>query len=392
MNHPILSKNRAVISTDAIRHNYRGICQYVEKHALGKVPEVICVVKADAYGHGVDSITDVLGEAGCRFFALSSEREALTVRGLESARGREPDILILGYTFPENVPILSENHITCAAVSAEHALALSHAVAESGSEPLSIHVKLDTGMNRVGFAVTEESADEIAALSRDPHLRLTGLFTHFACCDDEKMDGKTQPDGTVLTDLQWARYQQMLDWLRERGVDPGLRHAANSAGILAFPEAYLDAVRAGIVLYGLSPNGVVRGDDLLHPVMRLETTVGHIHTLPAGEHVSYGATYTAKSPRTLATLTIGYADGFSRHYADASAAIHGKRYPIVGRICMDQCMVDITGDEDAIHPGDTAVLFGDDRGEALETLAHSAGTINYECTCAVSPRVERIRG
>ena len=129
MNHPIVSKNRAVISTDAIRHNYKEICRYVEEHATGKVPQVICVVKADAYGHGVDIITDVLGEAGCRFFALSSEREALTVRALEAERGRAPEILILGYTFPENVPILAENHITCAAVSAEHALALSKAVA-----------------------------------------------------------------------------------------------------------------------------------------------------------------------------------------------------------------------------------------------------------------------
>jgi len=391
----IKDKNRAVISLAALRHNYQTLRQYTAAHTLkgAKVPEVIGVVKANAYGHGAEIVTKVLGDAGCRFFAVSSEREAAEVREWENARGRTPEILILGYTMPENVPAMAEQRILCTAVSTEHALAMAEAADKAGCTPLRIHVKLDTGMNRVGFAAQEDLAEktaaEIAALAMDPRLKLCGMFTHFSCCDDERMAGVYPCSGEKLTEKQWHRFCRMRELLTERGVEPGFCHVANSAGLFTYPETYMDGVRAGIVLYGVSPDGHLREELNLRPVMRLETTVGQIHTLLPGEHVSYGATFTAETPMTLATLTIGYGDGFLRSYRQSCAVIGGRKYPITGRICMDQCMVDITGSETLVHAGDTAVLFGGDRGEMLLALAEYAQTIPYECLCAIAPRVIR---
>lgn len=389
MENKIRIKNQAGISRSALAQNYRSICEIVGggEHA----PQVIATVKANGYGHGVDTVTAVLGDEGCRFFAVSSETEALEVRALETARGRCPRILILGYTFPENAPVMAANGIECAAVSPEHAWAL----AEAADAPLTIHIKLDTGMHRVGFSCdTEEraaaAAEEIGKLAADPRLHIGGIFTHFACCDDEMLDGLTPVPEGVLTEIQFARYRRMLDLLEGAGVNVGLRHASNSAAILGYMPAWLDAVRAGIILYGMAPDGKPWTDDRFRPVMTLETVVAHVQTLRPGEHVSYGATYTAEEPRTIATLPIGYADGWIRAYTGTMVKIGDRQCPIVGRICMDQCMADITGYEDEIHVGDRVVLFGGDRGESVGALAARARTIVYECTCQISARVHRV--
>jgi len=391
MHENIRIKNTAYISCSALTKNYRAIEAILRENTPGgNVPRIIATVKADGYGHGVDTVTRVLGDAGCDFFAVSSEAEALEVRTLEAGRGRHPRILILGYTFPENAPVLAGAGIECAAVSPEHARAL----AEGTDGPLTVHIKLDTGMHRVGFSCdTEERAAEtveaICAIAADPRLHLGGIFTHFACCDDEMLDGLAPVPEGKLTEIQYARYCRVLDALEARGIDPGLRHASNSAAILGFPAARLDAVRAGIILYGLSPDSRPWTDDRFCPVMTLETTVAHIQTLLPGEHVSYGAKYTAGTPRTIATLPIGYADGWIRAYSGAMVRVGGHDCPIVGRICMDQCMADITGYEDDIHTGDPVLLFGGDRGERIGALAGLADTIVYECTCQVSRRVVR---
>ncbi len=396
MNTSLHNKNIACISKEAIAGNYRTICRHLAEGCSGQVPQVIATVKANGYGHGVDTMTQVLGDEGCGFFAVSSEREALEVRALEENRGRHPAILILGYTFPENVPMMVGADIACTAVSPAHGLALAEAAKAAGMV-LKIHIKLDTGMHRVGFACDTadrraETVAAIASLSHHPHLQIGGIFTHFSCCDDEMLDGLLAPGETVpLTETQFARYKAVVDGLVQEGVDVGIRHAANSAAILGYVPAWLDAVRAGIILYGLAPDGKPWGeDDGFAPVMTLETCVAHIQTLLPGEHVSYGATYTATEPRTVATLPIGYADGWIRAYAGAFVTIGDGRFPVIGRICMDQCMVDITGWEERIHVGDKVVLFGGDRGESLAALAKKAGTIVYECTCHISERVPRI--
>ena len=387
----IREKNTARISCRALRQNYRAILDLLRKDRPDNPPAVIATVKANGYGHGVDTVTRVLGDAGCGFFAVSSEKEALEVRALEEARGRRPRILILGYTFPENVPAMARADIECAAVSPEHASALAAAVSD---KPLTVHIKLDTGMHRVGFGCdTEERAArtvrDIAAVSADPRLRIGGIFTHFACCDDEMLDGLTPVPEGMLTKIQFARYCRVLDALEELHIPVGLRHASNSAAILGYTPARLDAVRAGIILYGMAPDGRPWTDECFRPVMTLETVVAHIQTVLPGEHVSYGSTWTATEPRTVATLPIGYADGWIRAYTGTGVRIGGSTYPIVGRICMDQCMADITGSEDRIRVGDRVILFGGDRGESVGALASRAGTIVYECTCQVSARVRR---
>jgi len=396
MENNIRSKNTAYISTDALEQNYRAIEAILRRDRPDNPPRVISTVKANGYGHGVDTVTRVLGDAGCTFFAVSSEKEALEVRALEAERGRHPRILILGYTFPENAPAMAAADIECAAVSPEHAKTLADGV---GDGILNIHIKLDTGMHRVGFSCdTEERAAEavraIADISQNPRLRIGGIFTHFACCDDEMLDGLTPVPEGLLTEIQFARYRRVLDGLEEAGISVGLRHASNSAAILSYTPAWLDAVRAGIILYGMSPDGRPWTDSsdspTFRPAMQLETTVAHIQTLLPGEHVSYGATYTAPAPRTVATLPIGYADGWIRAYTGTSVRIGGREFPVIGRICMDQCMADITGAEEHVHVGDRVILFGGDRGESISALAARAGTIVYECTCQVSARVPRV--
>ncbi|MBE6598600.1 MAG: alanine racemase [Ruminococcaceae bacterium] len=385
-------KTKAEISESALTHNYNTICSHVREHTVGKAPEVICVVKADGYGHGVDTVSEVLGNVGCRFFAVSSEMEAKELRELEMGRGRHPQILILGYTFPENAAAMAELDVICAAVSYDHAILLA-AEAEKAGVRLKVHIKLDTGMNRVGFSAmpcdADRTAAQIAELKANPNLDLCGIFTHYAVADDEFLDKKYKEDGIERTLRQLERYKNVLSKLEALGVDPGLRHTANSAAIFGCPDTYFDAVRAGVILYGMFPNGEVNG--ILRPVMRLSSTVGHTHTMYKGESVSYGGVFTADRDMTVAVITAGYADGYVRRYTGGYVTVNGRQYRQVGRICMDQFMIDITGHESEVHPGDEAVLFGGDDCSALENLARLAQTINYECTCIVTKRVPRIR-
>lgn len=391
-------KNTACIDCGALIQNYNRI-----KEIAGEA-RVISVVKADAYGHGVETVAKALGDAGCGFFAVSSEEEADELRRIELASGRRPDILILGHIDPENVGVMLEDDIICTVVSAENAGLLSQAVhiynEENGtSHKLGIHVKLDTGMNRVGFAADDarrdETVREIIALSKDENLRLCGIFTHFSCADDELMDRRlveVSPDGSRdgHTAMQLRRFKAVVGELEAAGVNVGLKHAANSAAILGLPEAYFDAVRAGVILYGLMPNGALNPS--FKPVMRFDSTVTHLHTVKAGGRISYGGVFTAERDMIVATVAAGYADGFERAFMGCSVKIGGRMYRQVGRICMDQFMVDVTpsGDEPCeVHVGDRVTLFGGDDGAMVNALARRAGTINYEVVCQVSKRVVR---
>ncbi len=396
-------KNTALVSTDALRHNYRAVREILREAAgpSGRGPRLICVVKADAYGHGVGIASRVFGDEGCDFFAVSSEAEAVELLTLEEGRGRRPDVLILSHVLPENAGEMAARGVTVAAVSAEDAASLSGAVSawqrKTGLDtPLSVHVKLDTGMNRVGFPTDDgrlpATLDAIEAISRDPALRLTGVFTHFACADDELLGGKPvngMPAGS-FTENQLRRYRRVLDGLTARGIDPGLRHAANSSAILALPAAAFDAVRAGVILYGLSPDS--KPDGRFIPAMRFTSTVLHVHEMKAGESVSYGATFTAPRDMTVATVGAGYADGFERSYSGCFVRIRGRAFRQIGRICMDQFMVDVTpeaGEVCEVRPGDPVLLFGDDEAVSANALAALSGSINYEVICRVSARVVR---
>lgn len=377
-------KNAAYIDTAALAENYRVITE----RASGA--QVIAVVKADAYGHGMACAASVLGEAGCGFFAVSSEEEAAALRRLEAENGRHPSIIILGHIMPENAWEMAENDIICTAVSYDNAVLLDRVMAGSPKK-LTIHVKLDTGMNRVGFPADDanraKTVEHIAAIAGFKNLTLGGIFTHFSCADTD-LTG----EDTGYTAMQLERYRKTIAALEEAGVDPGIRHAANSAALLGLPEAHFDAVRAGIILYGLSPSGD-RTEALnagLRPVMKFCAGVTHIHKVPAGDKVSYGGTYTAETERVIAVIAAGYADGYERSYIGCPVIIGGRKYRSVGRICMDQFMVDITGHEYEIGVGQEVTLFGGDDGELIETLASASHTINYEVLCKVSRRVRRI--
>lgn len=399
----------AAVDRAALAHNYRLLASRAES-AVGHSIMTISVVKADAYGHSVKLCAGTLVEAGCRAFAVACVEEAIALRLVleESGEGSavtadispaDSLILILGYTDPTCVPLLARYRLTAALVSAEHARRMSEAAQAAGVR-VRAHVALDTGMNRIGLAA--HSAAEIGSAIQEaaeiltlPGLTVEGMFSHFAEADG---DCAAEMAGGSRTMTQYARFAAVRDGLASRGLRPAVCHICNSAAAVRFPpvhpECLPDAIRMGINLYGYGvplPAGRVGAEDILLPVMKLRTSVVHVHSLLPGERVGYGGTYTATSPRRLATLPVGYADGWIRAFSGASVTIHtvdgDRTAPIVGRICMDQCMADVTGLP--VRVGDPVTLFGQSAGQ-LEALAERADTIPYELLCLVSARVPRI--
>ena len=381
------NKNEAYIDVAALSNNYKEI----KKICRGG--NVICVVKADAYGHGAAEVSRLLGEAGCGFFAVSSEAEAAGIRKCEEKHGRYPEILILGHIMPENVPEMIKLGVTCAAVSAENAAALSEAASTCGGR-LKVHVKIDTGMNRLGFSAGDEryaeTVGQIEKISRDRNLDMCGIFTHFACADGDLSHGAANGNARGMTAVQLSRFERILSRLAEIGVDPGLRHAANSAASLWLPEACFDAVRAGIILYGYMPDGSI--DSRFKPVMKFYSTIAHMHTVKKGESVGYGSAFAAKRDSVIATAAAGYADGVRRDLSSAGCAVEtgGMRFPVVGNVCMDQLMFDVTDAEQLPAIGDRVTFFGGDDGSLMLDTASRLSTIPYELLCSVSKRVPRI--
>ena len=392
-----LSKVRAEIDTDALAYNYGVLAAIVKKENPACRP--VCVVKADAYGHSAEVCVARLLEEGCDMFAVSSLEEALAVRTICAIQkaARPVDILILGYTPACAAAELIRHNIIQACFSLEYAEELAAEIAAradadgSPLPPLRVHLKFDTGMNRIGFPAhnAAEIAESVAAVRKVAALRgiaVEGAFTHFARADEDSDEGRAR------TTEQAERFLAVTDAVRAAGVPLPMRHICNSAAAVCRPEYHLDGCRLGILLYGLDPSGDVRCG--LRPVMKLKTQIAQIHTLRAGESVSYGGTFTAPRDMRIATLPIGYADGFIRAYTGASAVIEdpdgGNRRGtahIIGRICMDQCMIDLDGCE-GVRTGDTVTLIGEP-GQ-LDDLARRAGTINYECVCNISARVPRI--
>lgn len=379
----------AKIDTEALAWNYRYLRDRVRSCRADC--ETIAVIKADAYAHGAHRVVDTLVEEGCRFFAVSCIEEAIDARTIcRCILGKDDDcrILILGYTAPSLAATLAEYDLITTAPSYEYLLALSEE-AMAVDVTVAVHVKLDTGMHRLGFSTQndkdiERTVTEIKKATGLAGIRIAGIFSHFADADTDVTD---TPEG--LTETQLRRFFAVITVLRADQVEFGMTHLCNSAAALRFPTLALDAVRLGIALYGVRPADAFQTP--LRPVMKLQTVISHIHTIQKGESVSYGATFVAKKNMTLATLPIGYGDGFLRAYHGASVTVHAQtgdfEARVVGRICMDQCIIDITGHEAAVE--DTVTLFGDNP-EALYRLAELARTIPYECLCLVTGRVPRI--
>lgn len=379
-------KTWAEIDTGALRHNYRLIRAMLSEH--DRSARVIAVVKAEAYGHGAPACVRTLLSEGCDFFAVSCIDEAVAVRAVCDGEGCAADILILGYTNPAHVSHLARFNIIQTLLSEDYAVGLETAAASAGVH-VRVHAAIDTGMNRIGFAAHEEReiAATVAAILRVngfSHLSLEGMFTHYARADEEPLG-----EGEARTDEQTARYRRVASLLEERGVHISFHHACNSAASLRRPNDYMNGIRVGILLYGARPSRHVELP--LRPVMKLKTVISHLHKLLPGEAVSYGGDYTAECERLIATLPIGYADGFLRDYGGAFVTVgtrDGERVaPLVGRICMDQCMLDVT--DTGASVGDEVTLFGNDPKD-LAALAARAGTVDYEALCLISSRVTRV--
>lgn len=365
----------AGIDLAAVRYN-------LESMHRNTAPDVkiAAVIKTDAYGHGALQIARAVESLPYLWgFAVATIEEALALR----ADGRKKPILILGISFPEQYPAIVEEEIRPAVCSYHAAQELSEAAGRLG-KTCRIHVKIDTGMSRIGFAVGEKSADEIAQIAALPNINIEGIFTHFARSDEEDK-------GAAYAQL--ALFRGMIGRLEERGISIPLKHCSNSAGIVELPEAGMDMVRAGITLYGLWPSEEVRRDIIdLKPVMSIKSHVSFLKTLEPGQSVSYGGTYTAESARRIATIPVGYGDGYARGLSNKGCVlIRGRRAPIRGRVCMDQFMVDVTDIPD-VREGDPVTLLGADGAETItmEELGRLSGRFNYEFACLITPRVPRV--
>lgn len=363
------------IDLDKIEHNYRIIRELIGDKKM------ISVVKADAYGHGVEFVAQKLDNMGTDMFAVSNMEEAQQLwRG-----DIDKPIFILGYTPPEYAKKLSELRISQAVFSAEYAKQLSDAAVASGKS-VNIHIKLDTGMHRIGFdCYSEEGIAQAAAACRLPGLVPEGIFTHFASAD---RDG--DPDGSYTHD-QFERFINAVNKIEETGVNFKIKHCCNSAAIFTQKDMHLDGTRPGIILYGLMPSDMLSNPGFL-PVMEFKSVISMIKPLKKGMDISYGRTFTAPHDITVATVAVGYADGYQRKLAeDGYVLLHGKRAKIIGRVCMDQMMIDVSDIPEAVV-GDTVTLFGSDGDEQIlvDDLAKRLGTINYELVCIIGKRVTRV--
>lgn len=364
----------AEISLEAIGHNIREV-----KKRLPEGVKLLGVVKANAYGHGAVPVASYL-ENQVDYFATATIEEAVELR----ENGISAPILILGYVSPSQYGDLVEYDITQTIDSYAQALALEKEAARQNRKAKA-HLAVDTGMTRIGFQVTEHDADEAAKIADLPHIELEGMFTHFSCADQE--------DKTYCS-MQMEKYDKMTALLAERGVTIPLRHICNSAGIMEFDDHRFEMVRSGIITYGIYPSEEVKKERLdLIPALSWKSHVIHVKEVGPGIGVSYGATYVTEKPMTrIATVSAGYADGYPRALSNQGCVlIHGKKAPIIGRICMDQMMVDVTDIPD-VQVEDVVTLVGTDGDETItiEEIANLAARFDYEMLCDISSRVTRV--
>ena len=359
----------AEINLSALRHNISAI-----KSRVADGAKFCAVVKADAYGHGAIAVAREAVAQGADYLAVAVLSEAVKLR----EAGFTTPILILGPTQPQEADVVVRYRITQAVFTVEQAAALAAAALRQHTHA-KVHLVVDTGMGRIGVRPGNAGA-VAAAIAGLPGIWLEGMFSHFASADSKDK---------MYAAEQFRRFQEAVAAVEARGIKLELRHIANSAAILEMPETHLDMVRAGIILYGLWPSDEVEHVIDLRPVMKVKARLSCVKDYHPGETVSYGRTFMAAREMRVGTLPVGYADGYTRLYAGkAVVEIKGQRVPVVGRICMDQCMVDVT-DVNGARVGDEAVLFGSPTLTADEA-AGWLGTINYEVVCMISPRVPRV--
>ena len=363
----------ARIHLDALKHNF-------DIMRSGMKPEtmVCAVVKTDAYGHGAVRIASMLEhESWLWGFAVATVEEGISLR---EAQIRKP-ILILGYTFEEDYPLLIHYQLRPAVISSAMAKTLSDAACKT-NETIPVHIAVDTGMTRIGFFPGDEGLRKIEEISALPGLEMEGIFTHFARADEADKDNVLRA---------FARFEQFIAQLEEKGIHFRIRHCANSACVLELPETHLDMVRCGITIYGIYPSDEMkRTPPLLEPVMSVHSHIADVRTVPGQTPVSYGGTYVTSGETRIATIPVGYGDGYPRMLSNQGYVLwHGIKCRILGRVCMDQMMVDVTGLEAAA--GDEVTLLGTDHGEtiAVEELSAISGRFPYEFVCDIGKRVPR---
>ncbi|HDI3055969.1 TPA: alanine racemase [Clostridium botulinum] len=363
----------AEIDLDNLQHNLKQI-----KKICGN-KEIIGVIKANAYGHGSMEIAPTLLENGVSRLAVAVLSEAMELR----MSGVKEPIMILGYTPWALGDMLLDNDIEQSVYSYNDALELSK-IAVLKRKILKIHIVVDTGMGRIGFLPTKESVEDVYKISKLPNIEIEGVFSHFSSADESDKD---------YTLYQMNKYNAFINKLEEKNIQVPIKHIANSAAIIDLENTHLDAVRAGIIMYGYYPsNYVLRNNINLKPVMSLKTSIVHIKKVSSGEYISYGRTFKTKRESIIATLPIGYADGYNRLLSNKGKVIvNGKLAPVIGRVCMDQCMIDVTFIEN-LKVGDVVTIMGEENGVSYtaEDIASQIGTISYEVICNVNKRVPRV--
>lgn len=369
-----LNRAWAQVNLDAITHNLKEIRRITNKNA-----EICGVVKADAYGHGFLEVSKTLIRNGVTYLAVSMLDEAIQLR----EQNITTPILILSYTDPVRCDEIVLNNVTQTVFSYDLAKALSMS-AQRLNRNVKIHIKIDTGMGRVGFLTGYSSIKTIIEICKLPNLIVEGIFTHFASADEKDKS---------YTYMQFEKFMNICNELKRVGIFIPIKHVCNSAGIMEFPHMHLDMVRPGIILYGMYPSEDVDKSKLdLVPAMTLRANITLVKDVEPGTCISYGRIFTTKRKSRIATIPIGYADGYLRTLTNkARVLINGQFAPIVGKICMDQCMADVTDITGEIKSGQQVVLIGEQGGNriTMEEMANNLGTINYEVSCVIGKRIPR---
>ncbi len=363
----------AEINLDNLEHNIRQIRKFVDDKS-----RIVAVVKADGYGHGCVEIGNLLLENGVDMFAVSTLNEAILMR----RHYPDVDVLILGYTPDEHAFSLIDNNFIQTIYDSNQADVFD-SVARNNNTKIRVHIKIDTGMGRIGIIPNEQGIDAVESICKCKNLDIEGIYTHFSTAD---FKDKT------YTRMQNDKFIDVVRKLENKGIDIPIKHVSNSAAIIDLKDMNYDMVRAGIMMYGLYPSDNVDKSQIeLKPVMSLKSYVAHVKTLPKGCDIGYGRTYTTDKQSIIATLPFGYADGYSRLYAKNAKILHsGNMYPLMGSICMDQCMADMTGSD--VKRADEVIMIGKD-GElniSMEDVASWMGTISYETMCMIGKRVPRV--
>ena len=369
------SRTYVTVDLDAIAYNFESMRKNIREGT-----QIIAVIKADAYGHGAVTVGKFLETFSYIWgFATATAEEALELRDA----GIQKPILVLGYVFEDHYEELIDREVRMPVFDLETAEKIAD-YAEQLHKKAKIHIALDTGMNRIGFKDTQKSAAVICKISQMESLQIEGMFTHFARADETDK---------IYADRQFRRYMDFHRQLQDWGVSIPVCHCSNSAGIIDMPYANLDVVRAGITIYGIYPSDEVQKEKIpLKPVMSWKSGVAFVKEVEAGEQISYGGTFVTPKKMKIATIPTGYADGYPRMLSGkASVLIHGKRAQILGRICMDQFMADVTDIPD-VSRGDEVTLLGRDQEEEItvEELSDLCGRFPYEFVCCVSKRVPRV--